>query len=149
MQQTQCLLDPLGHLLVAKPLIARAIGHIFCHGLREQLAFWMLHDIADRAAQRLELATVGISHMPAVSTGHGNAGHGDITRRRLAQRAYQLCQRGFARAVRAHQRHGFAGVDMQRHVRKHRTDGIRIGEGHVVERDEGSGWLLRCLFGCG
>ena len=78
MQQRQRLMHAVRHFGLAKPLIARAIGHILRHGVREQLLLRVLHHVAHIAAQLRQLPAICRLRpraAAALDRGHRNAGH--------------------------------------------------------------------------
>ena len=50
-QQFQCFVNTVGDFGFCQSLIARAIGHIFSHGIRKKLMFGMLHHITHMTAK--------------------------------------------------------------------------------------------------
>ena len=57
-QQAQRLAHPLRDGRLVEMLVARPVGDVLGHGVREQLAFGMLHHQSDRAAQPFALPPV-------------------------------------------------------------------------------------------
>ena len=135
-QQAHGLLGPLHGLLLAQSLVARAVGDVFGNGRGEQLAFGVLHDVADRGVHLRTLFAFGAMH--------GNAVHHDRAGIRLGERAQDLRERGFAGAVGSHDGDGLAVADGERQVGNCRCGCAGVGVGEVFDGDQ---WAVRAVLG--
>ena len=120
--------------------VLRAERHIRGHGRGHNLVFGVLEHDADRAARLAVCAGVGA--MRVIEHGVAHQPHRAVVGR--GQPGDQARERGFARAVGAHERDALTGADAQIHAVEHPGGAAVVAEPHAVEFDRRAcGYIVR------